>query len=265
MIPQQPQQPTVTLEMLVKAFDRETAEINDDVKKKITFALNNLGNNNVEEKALEIRPYLMKDENVMKWFCKYIVYNRAPSESNFHQTYIALTTKIDRREMFKIMIKETCRLLQRALDNPKLYSNEKDVGIEFNKTNLKNLGSFLGLITLARNKPIIMKEFDIKRVIIEAYENQRMELIIPFICKVLAGATQATSIFKPNNAWMNAILSLLAEINDMNIKISLKCEVEILFGNLNIEKNSIFPSRILQSRNKKKVQADNQLTINELP
>lgn len=46
---------------------------------------------------------------------------------------------------------------------------------------LKNLGVWLGLLTFARNKPVLSKELDVKAVIIEAYQRGRL-IAVSILC-----------------------------------------------------------------------------------
>jgi len=54
---------------------------------------------------------------------------------------------------------------------------------------LKNLGSWLGRLTIGRNQPLLSKGIDPKALIIEAYEKGLMIAIIPFTSKVRLGHT----------------------------------------------------------------------------
>ena len=134
----------------------------------------------------------------------------------------------------KIVIKDTYILLNRLLDVDRgPNSSEKSFIQGSDKNIIKNLGSWLGQLTLARNKPIIMKEFDIKALVVDGFENQKLDYILPLVCKILAHGSQPGSVFKPKNAWMNANLSVLAEISGMTeIKMALKCEIQVLLNNL---------------------------------
>lgn len=48
---------------------------------------------------------------------------------------------------------------------------------------LKNLGSWLGKLTLARNKPILFTDLDLKTILYDAYEQGKMIAVLPFINK----------------------------------------------------------------------------------
>lgn len=50
---------------------------------------------------------------------------------------------------------------------------------------LRNLGSWLGGLTLGRHKPIRQRDFDLKLIIYSAYEQGKLLGVISFVCKVL--------------------------------------------------------------------------------
>jgi CCR4-NOT transcription complex subunit 1 len=49
---------------------------------------------------------------------------------------------------------------------------------------LKNLGSWLGRLTIARNKPVRHRDLDLKGILYEAYEQGKMIAVLPFVNKV---------------------------------------------------------------------------------
>jgi CCR4-NOT transcription complex subunit 1 len=55
------------------------------------------------------------------------------------------------------------------------------------RTLIKQLGSWLGLLTFAKNKPVLAKDMDLKQLIADAYTRGRMIAVLPFVEKVLSG------------------------------------------------------------------------------
>eukprot|EP00435_Cladocopium_sp_Y103_P030406 s1323_g7.t1 len=53
------------------------------------------------------------------------------------------------------------------------------------RTVLKSLGTWLGLITVGRDYPLKSKSMDIKDLLLDAYENQRLTAVLPMACKIL--------------------------------------------------------------------------------
>jgi len=252
----------LTLEDTIDAFDKNFNEIPEEVKTKITAAMNSCNDSNVFQKAHEIRN-LLKDDITTIWLARHLIVQKAQKDSSQHELYILLVEKINLKEVFNALIKETYSLLTFVIQHlfntsEKVTLNPKDKNI------LKFLGSWLGSLTIARNKPIIMKEFDIKALIMNAHEAKKLDFVLPLVCKILIQGNQPGSVFKPNNAWMNAILSILAEIGEMSdIKMALKYEIQMLFRNLLIKEGDIIPSKVFQTRKARK-KAAQQIHIHTL-
>jgi CCR4-NOT transcription complex subunit 1 len=79
---------------------------------------------------------------------------------------------------------------------------------------LKDLGSWLGIVTLARNKPILMKDLELKELIIDSFQTGRASAIVPLVTKILDHSFK-TKVFHQKNPWLLAILSLLHEIHNI--------------------------------------------------
>mmetsp|Transcript_36 Transcript_36/g.42 ORF Transcript_36/g.42 Transcript_36/m.42 type:complete len:155 (+) Transcript_36:363-827(+) len=149
------------------------------------FLLNNTSNSNIEQKCHEFKATL-NTPALCSWFAKFISLKRAPVENNLHTMYIGLAEKINKPEIFKIMTSIAFKVLNKILEADKLPLLDKTYGIEYNKQQVKNMGTWLGLLTLARNKPIIIRELDLKTFIIKCFFNQKVDIVIPVVCKILA-------------------------------------------------------------------------------
>ena len=79
---------------------------------------------------------------------------------------------------------------------------------EVDKKNLSNFGSWVGKITLARNKPLLSKYIDPKKTLEELYP-KRLDAFILFLCKVLESISDST-VFKIHNPWINSILESIS-------------------------------------------------------
>ena len=109
---------------------------------------------------------------------------------------------------------------------------------------LKNLGSWLGIMTLSKSKPIItrvsliftLQQLDLKQTIFEAYESGKLTAVIPLITKILEH-TAKNKVFHVKNPWINALLLVLNEIYvKPNLKSNLRYEIEILFKKLEVDR-----------------------------
>ncbi|GIY40367.1 CCR4-NOT transcription complex subunit 1 [Caerostris extrusa] len=104
---------------------------------------------------------------------------------------------------------------------------------------LKNLGHWLGILTLAKCKPILQIDIDIKALLIEAFHKGQQELlyVVPFVAKV----------FKPPNPWTMGIMKVLCEMHkEPDMKLNLKFEIEVLCKTLDLDINKVKPSNILK-------------------
>jgi CCR4-NOT transcription complex subunit 1 len=85
---------------------------------------------------------------------------------------------------------------------------------------IKDLGSWLGMLTLARNKPLLFDQLNVKRLITDACRSGHLFVVIPFVVAKLLESCKNSVIFRPPNPWTNAILGVLAELHPMpNLKI----------------------------------------------
>ncbi len=116
------------------------------------------------------------------------------------------------------------------------------------RTHLKNLGGWLGLLTLARDRPIKHKSIAFKQLLIEAHDTKRLIVVIPFVCKVLIQGRTST-IFRPPNPWLMDIIHFLIELyHNAELKLNLKFEIEVLCKGLSLDHKSIEPSGEILNR-----------------
>ena len=144
--------------------------------------------------------------------------------------------------MYAAILQATYRNIKVLLSSGKVKTNSGERSL------LKNLGSWLGQLTISKRKPVLQRDLDVKELILESYESGRMIGVVPFVAKVLEPAKD-NMIFKPPNPWTVAILSLLCEIyNERDLKLNLKFEMERLFKHLDVNMKDIEPSMLLASR-----------------
>ena len=105
-----------------------------------------------------------QDEYVL-WLAQYLVMKRASIEPNFHTLYANFLEKLANDRLYDAVLKETYANIRILLSSDKSIANFSDRSL------LKNLGHWLGLMTLARNQPILLVDLDMKPMIIEAYHN----------------------------------------------------------------------------------------------
>ncbi|KAI9257630.1 CCR4-Not complex component, Not1-domain-containing protein [Sporodiniella umbellata] len=219
---------------------------NEATQDKILFIINNLAHNNLEDKMADLKSILK--QTAYSWFSNYLVVKRASIEPNYHTLYLLLLSSIGSKLLYQHVLKET-------LSNIKILLNsENTVSSSTERSLLKNLGAWLGGMTLAQNKPIKQKYIALKELLLEGYDTSRLIVIIPFVCKVLEQGKRNT-VFVPPNPWLMAVLKLLVELyQNADLKLNLKFEIEVLCKTLAIELSSIEPTATLKKRKPKKQQ-----------
>jgi CCR4-NOT transcription complex subunit 1 len=110
---------------------------------------------------------------------------------------------------------------------------------------LKDLGSWPGTITLARDKPIRHKNISFKDLL--GFESGRLIVAIPFVCKTLEPCAKY-KVFKPPNPWLMAVISLLAELYHLaELKLNLKFEIEVLCKGLDVDLDTVEATMIFRN------------------
>ena len=204
-----------------------SAETPDDIiHDKILFIMNNLSTENMNVKIIEMREIFGPPH--YRWFSGYIV-KRASQEPNYHSLYSDFLDALSSNILERHIIHETFSNVH------VLLNSEKTVASSQERTLLKNLGTWLGLVTLSKNKPIKNRNLAMKELLLEGYDSSRLIVVIPFVCKVLEQGFDSI-VFSPPNPWLMSIMKLLAELyHYANLKLNLKFEIEVLCKKLNLD------------------------------
>jgi len=207
---------------------------------KILFIVNNLAPSNFDTKTLEMKDRF-KDEHA-RWFANYLVDERVSTEPNNHDLYLRFLDALERKSLFYYVLQESFRKAAALLNSNKTLTSSAD------RTIAKNLASWVGSLTLARNKPIRYRNISFKDVLLEGYDSNRLIIAIPFVCKMLEHCSKSV-VFKPPNPWLMAIVSLLAELYYFaELKLNLKFEIEVMCKALDIELDKVEATTILRNR-----------------
>ncbi|XVE76912.1 hypothetical protein DITRI_Ditri13aG0018400 [Diplodiscus trichospermus] len=233
----------LNIETLVAAAERREMPIEapaPEIQDKISFIINNISAANIEAKGKEFTEILK--EQYYPWFAQYMVMKRASIEPNFHDLYLKFLDKVNSKALNKEIIQATYENCKVLLGSDLIKSSSEERSL------LKNLGSWLGKLTIGRNQVLRAREIDPKSLIIEAYEKGLMIAVIPFTSKILEPC-QSSLAYQPPNPWTMGILALLAEIYSMpNLKMNLKFDIEVLFKNLGVDMKDITPTSLLKDR-----------------
>eukprot|EP00871_Galdieria_phlegrea_P002099 jgi/Galph1/2890/GphlegSOOS_G1564.1 len=196
----------------------------EELQEQVHFIMNNLSLDNLEEKVEELIQQL-SDSSYQEWFSQYL--------RNYKKHW---------QKIFQLVLSKSYEYVNVLLSYDKVRFSHR---IE---RCLKNMGSWIGMLTLARNKPILSKELDLKNILLVAYTKGRLIAAIPFTAKVL-DSCKRSKIFRPPNPWLMAILSLLKELyNITDLKLNLKFEIEVLCKNISVDLREIATSDLLKER-----------------
>ncbi|KAK3085676.1 hypothetical protein FSP39_006989 [Pinctada imbricata] len=230
----------------------------ESVQDKVFFIFNNLSLANMTQKAEELKKEVT--EEYLPWSSQYLVMKRASIEPNFHTLYANFLDALGMIKLATMVTKETFRNIKVLLRSDKGDANFSD------RTLLKNLGHWLGMLTLAKNKPILHVDIDLKGLLYEAYHKGARELlyVVPFTAKVLESCAKS-KVFKPPNPWTMAIMNALAELHqEPDLKLNLKFEIEVLCKTLNLDLGELKPGTYLKDDSRLPTH-ELQLSVKQVP
>lgn len=215
-------------------------EPEEDVQDRVLFVLNNVSERNLKDKLGDLKSAL--EERHHQWFAKYLVEERAKMQPNFQQLYLDMLQLLDDKSLFDEVLRET------YVSSFQLLNSESTMTSSQERQHLKNLGGWLGSLTIARDKPIKYRNISFKDLLVEGVDTQRLQVVIPFTCKVLVQAHRSR-VFRPPNPWLMEIIRLLVELYRwVEMKLQLKFEIEVLCKDLLLDHKTIEPSDYLRTR-----------------
>ncbi|KGL84887.1 CCR4-NOT transcription complex subunit 1 [Tinamus guttatus] len=251
---------TTNIDTLLVATDQteRIVEPPENVQEKIAFIFNNLSQSNMTQKAncqVEELKETVKEE-FMPWVSQYLVMKRVSIEPNFHSLYSNFLDTLKNPEFNKMVLNETYRNIKVLLTSDKAAANFSDRSL------LKNLGHWLGMITLAKNKPILHTvSFCLCRLVWHKPGcSQLFRKLSPSWSFSLPKSSVRSVVFRPPNPWTMAIMNVLAELHqEHDLKLNLKFEIEVLCKNLALDINELKPGSLLKDKDRLK-NLDEQLS-----
>lgn len=210
---------------------------NETIQDTIQFGLNNLTASKLQGVFADVRQIL--EYRYQQWFASHLVEERAKMQPNYHQVYLDFVRLFQDKSLSAEVLRQTYVSVARMINSESTMQNSTE------RTHLKNLGAWLGLLTIARDQPIKHRNIAFKQLLVEAYDTKRLIVVIPFVCKVLIQGVRST-VYRPPNPWLMDILHLLIELyHNGDLKLNLKFEIEVLCKDLNLDHKSIDPSQEL--------------------
>lgn len=219
-----------------------------EISDRILFMVNNIADSNIDARVDELKKKLCPE--AFEWFANYLVVQRASIEPNNQYLYADMVLKFGSRLLLRFVFKSTIRQIITIL-NKLCGSEESSEHSELlstrERSQLKNLGSWLGKITLQQNQPILRKFISFKDLLLEAYDQHVLVNVLPFVTKVLYSC-KGSQIFAYPNPWLLGILRDMKEYYEIaELPLNSKFEIEVLFNTLEIKLEDINASGVLSS------------------
>ena len=225
----------------VNADSSEDFDVPDeDTQEKVVFFFNNVSEQNLKTKLAQLQDTL--HDVHPQWFASFLVEGRAKVEPNYQPLYIEILDLLGNKILWAEVLRESYVNVKKLLDAESTMQSASE------RKNLKNLSTWLGFLTLARDKPIKHRNISFIDLLIEGYETQRLNLVIPFTCNVLVQGTKSL-VFKPPNPWVTEIMETLLELYlHCDIKLNHKFEIEVLFKEFGSPMNPGSESEYIRTR-----------------
>eukprot|EP00760_Papus_ankaliazontas_P009892 PhM_4_TR14152/c0_g1_i1/m.51542/K12604/CNOT1, NOT1; CCR4-NOT transcription complex subunit 1 len=193
---------------------------------RISFLLNNLDQSNMETSSAECANLITKE--YFQYFAEYLVSKRVALEPNFHRNYVMLIERLGLQQFEQTVVQSAYTMVRAFLKSEKIRVHSGDRSV------LKNLGAWIGLMTLARDRPVLARDIDLKELLLQAMAEGKLIAVVPFVAKVLE-STPNSRVFSVRNPWLIGILNALAEIYQFpDLKLTLRFELEVLCNKLSI-------------------------------
>ena len=195
------------------------------IQEKIGHIIHQLDQQNLPQQVMEMRKFLQPEHYA--YFAEFLVVKKASLEPSCHKLYMTLLEKLGNKDTDTAVVQATYTSIKALLASDKIRASSSERSL------LKNLGSWLGLQTIGRNKPLMARDLDLKGLLFDAIQNGKLIAVVPFVAKVLEHSV-TSKVFKPPNPWLMGILSLLVDLYQLqDLKLTLKFEVEVLCKNIN--------------------------------
>eukprot|EP01064_Diplonema_japonicum_P037555 TRINITY_DN880_c3_g1_i1.p1 TRINITY_DN880_c3_g1~~TRINITY_DN880_c3_g1_i1.p1 ORF type:complete len:2042 (+),score=488.60 TRINITY_DN880_c3_g1_i1:217-6342(+) len=198
---------------------------------KTGFIVNNLDLAKMEQSIDDLKELITPE--YYPYFSNYLVKKRISLEPNFHKLYQTMLDTIKSKELDNYVLQASYMAVRTLLSSQKITTNSSERSL------LKNLGGWIGLQTLARNKSLLARELNLRDLLMSAMEQGKLIAVAPFVSKILEHAA-SSKVFRPPNPWLMGILEVMVDIHQLpDIKLTLKFEVEVLCKSLDLKINDL--------------------------
>lgn len=190
------------------------------IQEQINFLIGNTDVRNLDNNAAELSQLLRPE--YYEYFADYLVVKRAALEPNYHSMYIDLISKLHSKDLDQALRKATIDAVHRLLASEKISTDSSE------RILLRNLGSWLGSITLEKNIPILRQDLNFKELLCKSMREGRLVPAVSLMTRVLMSCAKSR-FFCPPNPWTMAQLALLMEMYNLpHLRVTLRFELELL-------------------------------------
>lgn len=202
----------------------------------MSFILNNVSNNNVQESAQNLRMILnnviVNGTGVLETLAKLFT-QRIKQDSNYHVVYRDLIYAMNVKPLLDDITFGVLTSVSTVFSHSASSTKDKKL--------LKTLANWLGLSLVAKNKILTNEELPLRELLLDSWNKGYTQSSVPFVCTIIE-YTKNSSLFQYPNLWTKSVIQLLAEMNETGERIkdankwALKTtfNVEVLFKNLKI-------------------------------
>ncbi|RHY39810.1 hypothetical protein DYB34_008654 [Aphanomyces astaci] len=229
-----------TLDETIDKEGDDIVEPEPSIVDRLHFIVNNMSISTLEGKLAEVR-HLLSPE-YFGWFAQYLVGKRIATQPNYHAVYLIFMEKIHQPKLETAIYKTALRHVHRLLVSGTITTNSQQRSL------LKNLGSWMGLMTLGRNKALLQRDLDLKELLYVGYETGHLIAVTPLVAKILEGCKKS-KVFKPPNPWIMGLIHAMSELyNVPDLKLNLKFEIEVLFKSFKLNVEDQVKANLLHTR-----------------
>uniref|UniRef100_A0A1I7SA08 CNOT1_CAF1_bind domain-containing protein n=1 Tax=Bursaphelenchus xylophilus TaxID=6326 RepID=A0A1I7SA08_BURXY len=195
----------------------------------VTHVVKTSNMDNAEQQANVLRQCLSKEADASSWFVTFLVHRVSITDTRAIEVIAQLVHYINCESLWELIVEETvCHAKQiiNGLISPPAGGPQRS---------LRNLGVFLGLLTIASDRPIVLDVLDLKRSLIDAIGegDEKMARVLPFLVHSLKASARST-LFHPFCSWLSPIFHLLEQLrNEPELKMVFNLEIQSLFTEIN--------------------------------
>eukprot|EP01061_Rhynchopus_euleeides_P028392 TRINITY_DN4625_c3_g1_i1.p1 TRINITY_DN4625_c3_g1~~TRINITY_DN4625_c3_g1_i1.p1 ORF type:complete len:1343 (+),score=458.07 TRINITY_DN4625_c3_g1_i1:55-4029(+) len=215
-----------------------------EVKQKVKDILSQVDASNLDKCTKALRTLLIPE---VVGSCNEFLVRKAAMDPANHALYANLVAGLRHRELQNHCIRSTIALVKTIVASEELKTSSTLRG------QLMCLGNWLGLVTLARTKPLMSRDLDIKTMLYEGLARGTLLYVLPFVTRFLKHAG-SSNVFRPPNPWLLGMLGLLVDIHQLSDGKLVKQEVEALCHTLGLNVTDLVDTQGVRTKQRERLE-----------